>query len=101
MTLKTIKRRCFNATTGEPYYHQKRLPQPDSFKASPIGADGKLYLASESGVVTIIKMSEQFEILATNTLTDQMFIASPVIAAGELFLRSKTHLFCISDGKLR
>jgi outer membrane protein assembly factor BamB len=89
---------CFNATTGEPYYHQKRLPQPDSFKASPTGADGKLYLASESGVVTVIKMGEQFEVLATNTFENQMFVSSPVVVSGELFLRSKTHLFCISDG---
>lgn len=86
---------CFNTTTGEPYYQQKRV-NADSYKASPIGADGKLYVASESGVVTIVKMGEQFEILATNTLEDQMFVASPVVAEGELFLRSKSHLFCIS-----
>jgi hypothetical protein len=85
--------------TGEPYYHQKRLPQADSYKASPIGAGGKLYLASESGVVTIIRMGEQFEVITTNTFEDQMFVASPVVAQGELFLRSKTHLFSISDGK--
>lgn len=89
---------CFNATTGEPYYHQKRLPQPDNFKASPIGADGKLYLASESGIVTVVKMGEQFEILAQNTFNDQFFVSSPIVAEGELFLRSKTHLFCVSDG---
>jgi outer membrane protein assembly factor BamB len=88
---------CYNATTGAPYYQQKRVPQPDSFKASPIGADGKLYLASESGVVTVVKMGEQFEVVATNTLEDHMFVASPVVAAGDLYLRSKTHLFCISE----
>ncbi len=92
---------CFNATTGEPYYQQQRLPQADSFKASPVGADGKLYLASESGVVTVIKMGEKFEVLATNTFADQMFVSSPVIAEGELFLRSKTNLFCVSDGKTK
>ena len=92
---------CFNATTGEPYYHQQRMPQPDNFKASPVAAGGNLYLASESGVVTVIKMGEKFEIVATNTLTDQMFVASPVVAEGELFLRSKTHLFCVSDGKTK
>ena len=90
---------CFNATTGEPYYQQKRLQQPDNFKASPVAAGGRLYLAGESGVVTVIKMGEQFEVLATNTFEDQMFVASPVVAEGELYLRSKTHLFCISDGK--
>ncbi|HEY9433344.1 MAG TPA: PQQ-binding-like beta-propeller repeat protein [Blastocatellia bacterium] len=92
---------CFNATTGEPYYHQQRLPQPDTFKASPVAAGGNLYTASESGVVTVIKMGEKFEVVATNTLTDHMFVASPVVAEGELFLRSKTHLFCVSDGKTK
>jgi outer membrane protein assembly factor BamB len=92
---------CFNATTGEPFYHQQRLPEADSFKASPVGADGKLYLASESGVVTVIKMGEKFEILAKNNFENHMFVASPVVAAGELYLRSKTHLFCISDGQAK
>src|SRR6266511_1869235 len=92
---------CFNAATGEPYYHQQRLPQPDSFKASPIAAGGNLYTASESGVITVIKLGEKFEVVANNTLADQMFVASPVVAEGELFLRSKTHLFCFSDGKTK
>jgi outer membrane protein assembly factor BamB len=92
---------CFNATTGEPYYQQQRLPQPDNFKASPIAAGGNLYLASESGVITVVKLGEKFEIVATNTLADQMFVASPIVAEGEMFLRSKTHLFCVSDGKAK
>ncbi len=92
---------CFNATTGEPYYHQQRLPQTDSFKASPTGAGDNLYLASENGVVSIIKMGEKFEVVNSTTFTDHFFIASPVVAEGELYLRSKTHLFCISDGKTK
>ncbi len=86
---------CFDALTGKPYYQQQRLTQPDSFKASPVGADGKLYLASESGVVTIVRMGEKFEVLTTNTLADQFFIASPVVVEGELFLRGQNTLFCI------
>jgi outer membrane protein assembly factor BamB len=39
---------CYNAKTGEPYYHQQRLPKTYSFKASLVGANGKLYLASET-----------------------------------------------------
>jgi len=82
-----------------PYYHQRRLPQPGNFIASPVAACGNLYLASESGVITIIEMGEKFEMVATNTLADHMFVASPAVAEGELILRSKTHLFCVSDGK--
>jgi outer membrane protein assembly factor BamB len=87
---------CFNATTGVPLYQQERLEKPYNFKASPVGANGKLYLATEEGDVVVVKMGDAFEVLATNTLTDQSFIASPAIAGGDIFLRSRTHLFRIS-----
>jgi outer membrane protein assembly factor BamB len=90
---------CFNATTGEPHYLQRRLGEPDTFKASPIAANGKLYLASESGVVSVVRMGAEMEILATNRFEDQMFVSSPIVAEGELFLRSSTHLFCVSEQK--
>ena len=90
---------AFNATTGEPYYSQVRLPKAYNLKASPVGANGKLYLATEDGDVVVIKLGEKFEVIATNTLEDQMFIATPVIAAGELFLRGQNHLFAISQKK--
>jgi len=86
----------FNATTGEPYYAQTRLPKAYNLKASPVGANGKLYLATEDGDVVVLKMGEKLEVIATNHLTDQVFIATPVIAAGELFLRGQNMLFCIS-----
>jgi outer membrane protein assembly factor BamB len=89
---------CYNARTGEPFYHQTRLPKAYSFKSSPVGANGKLYLATENEDVVVLRMGEKFEVLATNTMTDQVFIATPAIAGGELFLRSKTTLFCIRKG---
>jgi hypothetical protein len=39
-----------------------------------------------------------FEVLATNTLDNQSFIASPVIVDGTIYLRSRTHLFAIGEG---
>lgn len=90
---------AFNATTGEPYYAQTRLPKAYNLKASPTGANGKLYIATEDGDVVVLKMGEKFEVIATNHLTDQIFIATPVIAAGELYLRGQNTLFCISEKK--
>jgi outer membrane protein assembly factor BamB len=90
---------AFNATTGEPYYAQTRLPRSANLKASLVGANGKLYLATEDGDVVVLKMGEKFEVIATNHLTDQVFIATPVIAAGEIYLRSQNTLFCISEKK--
>jgi outer membrane protein assembly factor BamB len=90
---------AFNAATGEPYYAQTRLPKSYNLKASPVGANGKLYVATEDGDVVVLKMGEKFEVVATNTLADQIFIATPVIAAGEIFLRGQNTLFCISEKK--
>ena len=86
---------CFDAKTGKPFYQQQRLPKPYNFKASPVGANGKLYLASEEGDVIVVKMGEKYEVLATNTLENQMFIGTPAVADGEIYLRGQNTLFCI------
>lgn len=88
---------CYNARTGAPFYHQVRLPKSYSFKSSPVGASGKLYLASENEDVIVLRMGEKYEVLATNTLADEMFIATPAITGGEIFLRSRKRLYCIHE----
>ncbi len=86
---------CYNAKTGVAYYQQVRLPKTYNFKSSPVGVNGKLYMASENEDVIVVRMGEKFEVLATNTMKDQTFIATPAIVGGEIFLRSTTSLFCI------
>jgi outer membrane protein assembly factor BamB len=88
---------CYNATTGEAYYSQVRLPKTYSFKSSPVGANGKLFLASENDDVIVLRMGEKFEVLSTNTMPDQMFIATPAIVGGEIFLRSQNRLYCVHE----
>jgi outer membrane protein assembly factor BamB len=85
--------------TGQPVYQQVRLPKPYNIKASPIAVAGRLYFPTEEGDVVVAKVGPTFEIIATNTLTDQSFIASPALADGDIFLRSRTHLFRISQKK--
>jgi len=86
---------CLDAKTGKPFYSQTRLPKSYSFKASPVAANGKLYLASEDGDVVVLKMGEKYEVLATNTLAGQVFVATPAIMDGTIFLRGQGTLFAI------
>jgi outer membrane protein assembly factor BamB len=88
---------AFDTSTGEAFYHQVRLPNPYSFKASLVGAAGKLYLSSEEGDVIVLKMGPEYEALAVNTFENHSFIASPAIVDNEIFLRSETTLFCVSE----
>lgn len=86
---------AFDAKTGEAHYHQLRLPKPYQFKASIVGADNKLYLSTENEDVLVIEMGKEFTVVATNTMANQVFIASPAIADGKMYLRSETTLFAI------
>lgn len=84
-----------DAATGKPFYERVRLPKPYNFKASPIAVNGKLYLSTEEGDVVVVRMGETYEVLATNSLANQSFIATPAVSGGDLYLRSETHLFCV------
>lgn len=87
---------AFDVETGEPHYSQTRLPNPYSLKASPTGADGKLYIATEQGDVVVVKMGPEYEVLAVNSMGDEFFIASPVILDGEIYLRGRNTLYAVS-----
>jgi outer membrane protein assembly factor BamB len=86
----------FDTKTGTPHILQARLPSPYTVKASPLVAGDRVYLATEEGDVVVVRASDRLEVLATNRMTDQSFIASPIAIGGDLYLRSRTHLFRIA-----
>ena len=88
---------AFDLKTGTAHYHLVRLPKPYNIKASPVIANGKIYYSTEEGDVVVAKTGPAWEIMATNTLADQSFVTSPAIAGGDIYLRSRTHLFRIAD----
>jgi len=86
----------FDAATGTPHYLTARLPKPYTVKASPLVVNDRVYLATEEGDVVVVKTGNALEVLATNTLADQSFVASPIAVGDSLYLRSRTHLFRVS-----
>jgi outer membrane protein assembly factor BamB len=86
---------CVDLKTGKEIYHQK-LPAV-RYRATPVLADGKIYLAARDGVVTVFKPGPKFEVLATNKLGDEI-AASPAISQGRIYLRGFQTLFAISEG---
>ena len=86
---------CLNAKTGEVIYGPTRLEGVQGFYASPVGAKGRVYLASQNGTTLVIKHGPEFEVLATNVL-DESFNASPVIVDNEIYLRGARSLYCIA-----
>ncbi len=84
---------CLDALTGAEVYRGKRL-KPAIYSASPVLADGRIYITSEEGLTSVFKTGPAFEILAENPLNDYT-LSSPAISDGQIFLRTAGHLWCI------
>jgi len=87
---------CYQAQTGKPNFVKQPLQAMGEIYASPVGAADRVYFVGRDAVSQVIKSSEKFEVLATNTLGDR-FDASPAIVGDELYLKGKQHLYCIAE----
>src|SRR5436190_3400190 len=82
---------CVEARTGAEVWRERI---GGNYSASPIYADGNIYVCSEEGKTTIIKPGRQFTKVSENTLPDG-FMASPAAVGNALYLRTRTHLYRI------
>lgn len=84
---------CLEAKTGKEVYPPEKL-HAAIYRASPVYADGKLYLTARDGVVTVVKAGPKFEKVAENTLPDDIS-ASPAISNGRIYIRGWKTLYAI------
>ncbi|HMC77406.1 MAG TPA: PQQ-binding-like beta-propeller repeat protein [Vicinamibacterales bacterium] len=67
----------------------------DKYFASPVGADGKVFLVSQDGTASVVDAKGEWEILAVNPLGDEVF-ATPAIADGKIYVRTKSTLYAFA-----
>lgn len=84
---------CLDARTGDQHWQQRI---GGAFSASPLYADGKIYLQSEDGEGIVIKVAPQFEEISRNKLGERT-LASYGVGDGALFIRTERHLLRIQD----
>jgi outer membrane protein assembly factor BamB len=82
---------CLDARTGKRLYMEKVGRR---YSASPVLVEGNLILPDDDGNVLVVKAGLKFEVVAKNEMKEEMY-ASPVVAHGDLFLRTLGHLYCI------
>jgi outer membrane protein assembly factor BamB len=66
------------------------------YMASPVAADGKLYLASSEGKITVLKAAREWEVLAVNDL-DEETNATPALSGGRVFIRTRSRIYCFAS----
>ena len=91
---------CLDLKTGALVYGPVRLPN-DFYSASPVLADGKIYVTGETtGVTTVFRAGPKFEMLASNSLGDDCTpycLSSVAVSEGQLFLRLSSALWAIGE----
>jgi len=87
---------AYKIATGEEVYRQ-RLPVIGSgYSASPVAADGKIYLSSEDGDMLVVSAGPTFKVLATSTMGESL-MATPALSEGVMYIRGLNTLFAIGN----
>ena len=90
---------CLDAKTGKEIWGPQRI-QHGTYSASPVLADGKIYITNEDGMTTVFRAGPNFELIAENNL-DEYTLSSVAISGGQIFLRTEQALYCIGSQPAR
>ncbi len=83
----------FEAKSGKQFYTQERLGAIGSYYSSPVAADGRIYVASLPGKLTVVKAGgETPEILHQAEMGERIF-ATPALVEDKIYLRTEKHLY--------
>lgn len=88
---------CFDAKTGQPFYTQERIDAGGTYYSSPVAADGRIFLASQNGRVTVVKAGgDKPEILHAADFKEKM---GPTMAIVEnnIYIRTQTKLYAFGS----
>jgi outer membrane protein assembly factor BamB len=85
---------CFETTRGACLWQKERMGLSSRIMASPVVGDGKIYVTGENGTVVVLANGPKLQVLAKNDVGETC-IATPAIADGRLFIRTRNKLFCV------
>jgi outer membrane protein assembly factor BamB len=87
---------CYEPGTGKILFEQERLGADGEYFASPIAANGHIYVASTKGTVTVAAAADTLQVKLRNELAEAIF-ATPAIAGDTLYIRSASHLWAFGQ----
>lgn len=82
---------CFDARSGQRHWRERLK---GDYKASPVAAEGRLYLLNTQGLCTVLAARPRFDKLTENQISDET-LASPALSNGRIYIRGKKALYAI------
>jgi outer membrane protein assembly factor BamB len=90
---------CLEAGTGKPVYEAERVKAGPRYYASPVAANGHLYLASLDGTVAVVAAGEDAPDVVHSVKLGEPVRATPAIAHDTLYVRSDGFLYAFTAKK--
>ena len=84
-----------DVASGRPLKEGRTPNAPGEYYASPVAADGKVFLASVDGKITVLKAGAQWEVLGVNDIGEPIH-ATPALAAGRIYVRTRGSVYCFA-----
>jgi outer membrane protein assembly factor BamB len=85
---------AYDLKTGEEIYRQRLEPVGSGFSASPVAANGRIYISSEDGDIIVVEASREFRKVAVNPM-GELLMATPALSNGVMYVRSASSLFAL------
>jgi outer membrane protein assembly factor BamB len=85
---------AYEIATGREIYRQRLSRIGSGYSASPVAADGKIYLSNEDGDMLVVRAGRRFELIATNSI-GELLMATPALSEGVMYVRGMSSLFAI------
>jgi outer membrane protein assembly factor BamB len=89
---------CYDAKTGEQVYRTRIAGRGDSYSASAVAADGRLYFTSEGGTIHVVQAGPEYKLLASNSMGNPC-LATPAITDEMLIVRTSKHVYGITGNQ--
>jgi len=86
--------------TGEIRKQGRLARAPGVYYSSPVGADGKVYIASQEGKMNVLKAGAEWDVLAVNDLEEECY-ATPALVDDRIYLRTRGALYCFARPRIR
>ena len=85
---------CYELASGEKKYETRLVSVGSGFSASPVAADGRLYLSGEDGDIFVIQAGPEFKLLTRNPM-GQPLMATPAISRGMMLVRGEKDVIAV------
>jgi outer membrane protein assembly factor BamB len=80
-------------TTSGQLLSEERLPGSGNYYASPVAGDGKVYFASEAGVVSVVADKPEWQVISSHKFDGKIY-GTPVLSGNRIFIRTEDSVYC-------